>query len=121
MEVRVQRFSRGARSTSTSRTAGSASSRGSWPITAREWLITSGGEWLADFVPQMRLTFDVTAEASSHDGVRFKGGVGGDVLLPINQRIPLVIGWVRIEAVHLRAVLGSEDGELSFGSRPAPT
>src|SRR5258707_100909 len=63
----------------------------------------------------LRLSFDATAEASLRDGVRFKGGVGGDVLIPVNQRIPILLGSLRVEAVHVKVVLGSVDGEFGFG------
>jgi hypothetical protein len=86
-----------------------------WLRVEKAELAVTGGSWLDDFVPEMRLSFDATAEASVQDGVRFKGGVGGDVLIPVNQRIPILLGSVRIEAVHLKAVLGSVDGEFAFG------
>ncbi len=114
LEFRAERFRLGARASVDELSAWLRVEQGVLAITAREWLITSGGEWLADYVPQLRLTFDVTVEASALDGVRFKGGAGGDLLLPINQRIPLGIGGLRIEALHLRTFLGDEDGEMSF-------
>ena len=73
-----------------------------------------GGTWLDDYVPQLRFTFDVTAEASALGGVRFQGGAGGDVLIPINQRIPILVGSARVELVHVRAYLGDDDGDMVF-------
>ena len=61
-----------------------------WLRVEKGELAVNGGTWLDDFVPQLRLSFDVTAEASALDGVRFQGGAGGDVLIPINQSIPLL-------------------------------
>ncbi len=86
-----------------------------WLRVEKAELGINGGSWLDDFVPEMRLSFDATAEATLQDGVRFKGGVGGDVLIPVNVRIPILIGSARIEAIHLKAVLGSVDGEFAFG------
>lgn len=114
IEFRVERFALGARASVDELSAWLRVEKGELAINAREWLITSGGKVLADYVPQLRLTFDVTAEASVFGGVRFKGGAGGDLLLPINQRIPLGIGGLRIEALHLRAFLGKEGDETSF-------
>jgi hypothetical protein len=114
IEFRVERFALGARASVDELSAWLRVEKGELAINAREWLITSGGKVLADYVPQLRLTFDVTAEASVFGGVRFKGGAGGDLLLPINQRIPLGIGGLRIEALHLRAFLGKEGDETSL-------
>src|SRR6185436_7926564 len=77
-------------------------------------IAVSGGTWLDDFVPKLRFTFNVEAEASALGGARFKGGAGGDVLIPINQKIPILIGSARIESVRVRAFLGDENGELTF-------
>lgn len=106
VEFRAARFGLGARA--------SVDELSAWLRIEQGELAITGGSWLGDFVPQLRLTFDVTAEASALDGVRFKGGAGGDVLIPINVRIPLLIGGVRIESLHLRVFLGDEDGEMSF-------
>lgn len=86
-----------------------------WLRIEKAELAVNGGGWLDDFVPKLRLSFDAAAEASLQDGVRFKGGVGGDVLIPVNQRIPILIGSVRIEAIHVRVVLGVVDDEFAFG------
>ena len=73
-----------------------------WLRVEKAELAVNGGSWLDDFVPKMRLSFDATAEASVQEGLRFKGGVGGDVLIPVNQRIPVLVGTLLIEACTSR-------------------
>ncbi len=75
----------------------------------------NGGSWLDDFLPKLRLSFDARAEATIAGGLRFTGGAGGDVLIPVNQRIPILIGSVVVEAVHLKAILGMIDDEFAAG------
>jgi len=106
LQFRAARFSLGARA--------SVDELSAWLRIEQGELAITGGSWLGDFVPQLRLIFDVTAEASALDGVRFQGGAGGDVLIPINLRIPLLIGGLRVESLHLRVFLGDQDGEMSF-------
>ena len=95
------------RSTSTARAPGCASRRPSWRSTAARGSTTSCPSCGCRSTPPPR--------PSLQDGVRFKGGVGGDVLIPVNQRIPILLGSLRVEAVHLKVVLGSVDGEFAFG------
>ena len=122
IEFRVERFALGARASVDELSAWLRVEKGELADQRAGVADHLGRKVLADYVPQLRLTFDVTAEASVFDGVRFKGGAGGDLLLPINQRIPLGIGGLRIEALHLRVFLGKRGrrDELPPGSR-APT
>ena len=86
-----------------------------WLRVEKAELAVNGGSWLDDFIPKMRLSFDATAEASVQEGLRFKGGVGGDVLIPVNQRIPVLVGSLLIEAIHVKVVLGVVEEDFVFG------
>ncbi|MFZ4573785.1 MAG: DUF6603 domain-containing protein, partial [Phycisphaerales bacterium] len=107
LEFRIVKLSVGARV--------SVDEVAAWVRVQQGELLISGGTWLDDFVPRLKFTFDVTAEASVLNGVRFKGGAGGDVLIPINKKIPILLGNARIEAVRLKALLGDVAGEATFG------
>jgi len=72
IEFRMARFSLGARA--------SVDELSAWIKGEQGEVAVTGGTWLDDFVPQLRFTFDVEAEASVLNGVHFKGGAGGDVL-----------------------------------------
>ena len=105
LSFRADRLSLGARA--------SLEDVSAWFRVEKGVLSIAGGTWLNDFVPQLRLTFDLTAEASVLDGVRFQGGAGGDVLIPVNVRVPIVVGSVQVESIHIRFFFGDDNGEMT--------
>lgn len=106
LEFRIARFGLGARA--------SVDELSAWLRIEGGELGITGGHWLGDYLPQLRFSFDLMVEASVLDGVRFAGGAGGEVLLPIHQRIPFGIGSARIESVRVRAKLGDDGGQMAF-------
>ena len=103
---RIHKFSVGARA--------SADELSAWLRLEQGELTVKGGTWLDDFVPELRFTFNVEAEASVLGGVRFKGGAGGDALIPVNKKVPILIGSANIESLRLRVLLGDDHGDLTF-------
>lgn len=106
VEFRMSRFSLGARA--------AVDDLAAWLKVEEAELAVTGGTWLDDFVPELRFTFNAEAEASVAGGVRFKGGAGGDVLIPVNKKIPILIGNTRVESLRLRAFLGDDNGDTVF-------
>ena len=88
----------------------SADDLSAWLRLEKGELTLGGGSWLSDYVPQMRLTFDVTAEASAIDGVRLKGGARGELLIATNQGL----GIGSIDSLRIRVLFGDDGGRLSF-------
>lgn len=77
-------------------------------------IIITATDWLSDFIPKMRLTFDVQATASATDGVRLEGGVGGEVLIPLNEKISVRAGSTEIatasiDSIRVRLSLADDD------------
>ena len=101
LSLHVARFGLGARA--------SVDDLSAWLRIEQGTLSISGQGWLGDFIPPMKLTFDLAVEASVLDGVRLKGGVGGELLIAINQRIPILIGSLRIESLRIRTMLDDAD------------
>jgi hypothetical protein len=66
-------------------------------------LAINGGHWLTDYIPKLRISFDIAAEASMLNGIRFKGGAGGDILLPINERVSYGPFAFTISTIRIRA------------------
>ncbi len=69
----------------------------------------SGGHWLADHIPQLSFIFDAAVDASVANGVRFRGGVGGDVVITIGKKVPLAIGKLAVNSVRLQVAARSID------------
>jgi hypothetical protein len=87
---------------------------GGWIRIEKGELAISGGHWLNDYVPKLRFTFDVQATAAIRDGIQFKGGAGGDVLIPVNQRIPFFIGALTVQAIRVHTFMGSDGGSTGL-------
>ncbi len=87
---------------------------GGWAKIEKGELAISGGHWLNDYVPKLRFTFDLQAQAAVRGGIQFTGGAGGDVLIPVNLRIPFLVGALTIQAVRVRAVLGTDNQSTGF-------
>jgi hypothetical protein len=71
-------------------------------------LVVGGGHWLLDYIPKLRFTFDLSASAGVRGGIQFTGGAGGDVLIPVNTRIPFFVGAMTVQAIHVRSFMGSD-------------
>ena len=89
-----------------------------WVQIEKGELTISGGHWLNDYIPKLRFTFDLQATAGVRGGIEFTGGAGGDVLIPVNTRIPLGIGAVTVQAIRVRAFVGSDSQSSGFSLQP---
>jgi hypothetical protein len=87
---------------------------GGWAQIEKGELAISGGTWLNDYIPKLRFTFDLQAQAAVRGGIQFTGGAGGDVLIPVNLRIPFIVGALTVQAVRIRAFLGADDQSTGF-------
>ena len=85
-----------------------------WAQIDKGELAISGGHWLNDYVPKLRFTFDLEGRAAVRGGIEFTGGAGGDVLIPVNVRIPFLVGALTVQAVRVRAFLGSDNQSTGF-------
>ena len=86
-----------------------------WLRVEKAELAVNGGSWLDDFVPELRLSFDATAEASLQDGAALQGWRRRRRAHPGQPAHP---DPARLGAHRGRApkvVLGSVDGEFAFG------
>src|SRR5262249_3038219 len=87
---------------------------GGWAQIEKGELAISGGHWLNDYVPKLRFTFDLEARAAVRGGIQFTGGAGGAVLLPVNVRIPFLVGALTVQAIRVRAFLAADDQSSGF-------
>jgi hypothetical protein len=71
-------------------------------------LAIGGGHWLLDYIPSLRFTFDLSASAGVLGGIQFTGGAGGDVLIPVNTRVPFFVGAMTVQAIHVRSFIGAD-------------
>lgn len=85
-----------------------------WAQIEKGELAISGGHWLNDYVPKLRFTFGLEARAAVRGGIQFTGGAGGDVLIPVNVRIPFIVGALTVQAVHVRAFVGADNQSTGF-------
>lgn len=106
LSFEATRFSLGARADSEDLAA--------WLTLEKGTLAVNGGHWLSDYVPKLRFNFDVTANFSVLTGIQFRGGAGGDLLIPVNERIPFFVGALSVEAIRIRTMLGSDQNGTGF-------
>ena len=93
---------------------GDAEDLAAWAKIEKGELAISGGHWLNDYVPKLRFTFDLEARAAVRGGIEFTGGAGGDILIPVNARIPFLVGALTVQAIRVRAFLGSDNQSTGF-------
>jgi hypothetical protein len=98
---------------------GDAQDLAAWAKIEKGELAISGGHWLNDYVPKLRFTFDLEARAAVRGGIEFTGGAGGDVLIPVNVRIPFLVGDLTVQAIRVRAFLGSDNQSTGFSLQGA--
>jgi hypothetical protein len=87
---------------------------GGWAKIEKGELAISGGHWLNDYIPKLRCNFDLEARAAVRGGIQFTGGAGGDVLIPVNVRIPVFVGALTVQAVRIRGLLSTDNQSTGF-------